>query len=72
MFFALNHTGPGNEEEIARADADIVDLEGSRQLRSQVRFTAENAEAPWENINAFLTAQRPRRRIHLFPIFSGR
>jgi len=27
VLFTLNHTRPGNEEQIARADANVIDLE---------------------------------------------
>jgi hypothetical protein len=33
VFFALDDTGAGNEEQAAVADADIVELEGSGQFR---------------------------------------
>jgi hypothetical protein len=44
VLFALDHAGAGNEEEIARANVDIADLEGRNQ--TQKPFTAEHAESP--------------------------
>jgi hypothetical protein len=32
MLFAFDNAGPGDQEQIAGADADVVDLEGGRQL----------------------------------------
>jgi len=31
MLFTFNHTGPGNQEQIARADANVIDLERQGQ-----------------------------------------
>src|SRR5216683_3787580 len=77
VLFALNHTRPGNEEQVSGADANVIDLEG----QSQNLLPPRRREKIWPSghrvIKTRAVFDRPMARwpdhpIYLLPTFSGR